>query len=83
MIEDLTMLANLPVCEDEEEETVQNANIPVPTAQSESDKAAAGETMPPPKEKDRTPGDNTKAERVARRGQDAPEQEAAGEEDRG
>ena len=36
--------------------------------------------MPPPKEKDRTPEDNTKAERVARRGQDAPEQEEAGEE---
>ncbi len=82
MIEDLTMLANLPVCEDEAEEKVDK-NIPVTTAQSEADKAAAGETMPRPKEKDRTPEDNTKAERVARRGQDAPEQEAAGEEDRG
>jgi hypothetical protein len=83
MIEDLTMLANLPVCEEEAEENVPNGNIPVTTAQSEADKAAAGETMPPPKEKDHTPDDNTKAERVARRGQDAPEQEAAGEEDRG
>ncbi len=83
MIEDLTMLANLPVCEEEAEEHVQNGNIPVTTAQSEADKAAAAETLPPPKEKDRTPGDNTKAERVARRGQDAPEQEEAGEEDRG
>jgi hypothetical protein len=83
MIEDLTMLANLPVCEDEAEGNVQTDHIPVATAQSEADKAAASETMPPPKEKDRTPGDNTKAERVARRGQDAPEQEDAGEEDRG
>jgi hypothetical protein len=87
MIEDLTMLANLPVCEDEaaDKEREENVpdNVPIATAQSEADKAAAGETMPPPKEKDRTPEDNTKAERVARRGQDAPEQEAAGEEDRG
>ena len=70
MIEDLTMLVNLPVCEDEAEEKVAN-NIPVATAQSEADKAAAGETMPPPKEQDRTPEDNTKADamrvvRVAR-----------------
>lgn len=83
MIEDLTMLANLPLCDEEAEEKVQQENVPVTTAQSEADKAAAGETMPPPKEKDRTPEDNTKAERVARRGQDAPEQEEAGEEDRG
>lgn len=99
MIEDLTMLANLPVCEDEaapgpqrgtrsgveDKEREDNVpdSMPIVTAQSEADKAAAGETMPPPKDKDRTPEDNTKAERVARRGQDAPEQEAAGEEDRG
>ncbi len=82
MIEDLAMLANLPVCEDEVEQKVEN-NIPVATAQSEADKAAAGETLPPPKDKDRTPEDNTKAERVARRGQNAPEHEEAGEEDRG
>lgn len=91
MIEDLTMLANLPVCEDEaedkkkreENEPMATTHEPMVTTQSEADKAAAGETMPPPKEKDRTPEDNTKAERIARRGQDAPEQEAAGEEDRG
>lgn len=84
MIEDLTMLANLPVCEDEAEDKMkQERDEPTVTAQSEADKAAAGETMPPPKEKDRTPEDNTKAERVARRGQDQPEQEDAGEEDRG
>ena len=85
MIEDLTMLANLPVCDEEaEDKKEREAEEPMATTtQSEADKAAAGETMPPPKEKDRTPEDNTKAERVARRGQDAPEQEEAGEEDRG
>ena len=40
MIEDLTMLATLPVCEDET----------AAKAQAEADKAAAAETMPPPKE---------------------------------
>ena len=74
MIEDLTMLANLPVCEDEAGDKLQKEDVPVTSAQAEADKAAAGETMPPPKEK---------AERVARRGQDPPEQEEAGEEDRG
>ena len=74
MIEDLTMLANLPVCENESEKVEKNT---VATAQSEADKAAAGDTLPPPKQKDRTPEDNTKAERVARRGQNAPEQEEA------
>ena len=84
MIEDLTMLANLPVCDDEAEDKMkQEHDKPTVTAQSEADKAAAGETMPPPKQKDRTLEDNTKAERVARRGQDEPEQEKAGEEDRG
>lgn len=84
MIEDLTMLANLPVCEEEAEDKKKpGEDEPMATTQSEADKAAAGETMPPPKEKDRTPEDNTKAERIARRGQDAPEQEEAGEEDRG
>ena len=62
MIEDLTMLANLPVCDEEAEEKVQEQNVPVTTTQSEADKAAAGETMPPPKDKDRTPEDNTKAQ---------------------
>lgn len=82
MIEDLTMLANLPVCEHEADKERED-NVPITTAQSEADKAAAGETMPPPKEKDDTPKDDTKAERIARRGQDQPEQEEAGEEDRG
>ena len=74
MIDDLTMLANLPVNEAD-----------VKQIKHEEDKAAAGETMPPPKHKDETPADNphdTAAERIARRGQDPPEQEPAGEEDR-
>jgi len=76
MIEDLTMLANLPICEDDAEEKAQEPDVPVTTAQAEADKAAAGETMSPPKEKVHPPlHDDTKAERVARRGQDPPEQE--------
>ena len=71
MIDDLTMLANLPVNEADVEQI-----------KHEEDKAAAGETMPPPKHRDDTPKDDTKSERVARRGQDEPEQEPAGEEDR-
>lgn len=62
MLEDLTMLANQPVDE-----------AAVKKAKDEADKAAAGETMPPPKEKSDDPADDTKAERIARRGQDPPE----------
>lgn len=76
MIEDLAMLANLPVCEDEAGDTIQKDAVPIVTTQSEADKAAAGETMPPPKDKDHPPLQNdTRAERIARRGQDAPEEE--------
>jgi hypothetical protein len=74
MIDDLTMLANLPVNENDVEQI-----------KHEEDKAAAGETMPAPKHKDETPDDNpheSTPERVARRGQDPPEQEPAAEEDR-
>ena len=70
MLEELTMLATLPV-----------DAAAVKKAQDEADKAAAGETMPPPKEKEDDPAD-TDADRVARRGQDAPEQEPSAEEDR-
>jgi hypothetical protein len=72
MIDDLAMLANAPVNEADVEQI-----------KHEEDKAAAGETLPPPKHKDATPKDDTKSDRVARRGQDEPEQEPAGEEDRG
>jgi hypothetical protein len=70
MLEELTMLATLPV-----------DAAAVKKAQDEADKAAAGDTMPPPKEKEDDPAD-ADADRVARRGQDAPEQEKSGEEDR-
>lgn len=83
MIEDLTMLANLPVHKDEAEDKARDDEAAATTAQAEADKAAAGETMPPPKEKHQPAKDDTQAERVARRGQDPPEQEDAGEEDRG
>ena len=70
MLEDLTMLATLPVDQSavkkaEDEAALDNA----------IDKAAAGETMPPPKEKDDDPADDTMRERIARRGQDPPEHE--------
>ena len=70
MIEDLTMLANLPVVDAEAGE-----------AQAEADKAAASETMPPAKTSDETPATDSDADRLARRGQDPPEQEKSGEED--
>jgi hypothetical protein len=70
MLEDLAMLATLPVDQSavkkaEDEAALDNA----------IDKAAAGETMPPPKEKDDNPADDTMRERIARRGQDPPEHE--------
>lgn len=77
MIEDLTMLATLPVCEDEAADKPRQDDVPETTAQDEADKAAAGETMPPPKEQHHLGNDDTtedtKAERVARRGQDPSE----------
>jgi hypothetical protein len=66
MLEDLTMIATLPV----DETAVKKA-----TDDADKDKAAAGETMPPPKEKSDDPADDTKAGRIARRGQDPPEPE--------
>ena len=69
MIEDLTMIANLPVVDTEA------------TAKDEADKAAASETMPPAKhQRARKTGEPEDA-RVDRRGQDQPEPEKAGEED--
>ena len=70
MLEDLTMLATLPVDQSavkkaEDEAALDNA----------IDKAAAAETMPPPKEKDDHPADDTMRERIARRGQDPPQHE--------
>jgi len=68
VIDDLTMLANLPVVDAEAD------------AQAEADKAAASETMPPAKRR-ATGTAGSEADRVERRGQDAPAAEKAGEED--
>lgn len=70
MIEDLTMLANLPVVDAEADK-----------AQTEADKAAASETMPPPKRKRASKAPERKADRVARRAQDPPAPEQTSEED--
>lgn len=69
MIEDLTMLANLPV-------VVAEADS---EAKLEADKAAASETMPPPKPTDDPLDADTDASRLDRRGQDPPQE--TGEED--
>ena len=60
------MIATLPV----DEAAVKKA-----TDEGDKDKAAAAETMPPPKEKSEDPADDTTAGRIARRGQDPPEPE--------
>lgn len=64
MIDDLTMLATLPV----DVNAVKKA-----ADEGDADKAAAGETMPPPKERSGDPADDTTKGRIARRGQDPPE----------
>jgi hypothetical protein len=66
MLEDLTMIATLPV----DEAAVKKA-----MDEGDKDKAAAAETMPAPKEKKEDPADDTTAGRIARRGQDPPEDE--------
>jgi hypothetical protein len=74
MLEDLTMLATLPV----DQSAVRKAEDEAEQAEildNEIDKAAAGETMPRPKDKDEDPADDTMRERIARRGQDPPENE--------
>jgi hypothetical protein len=60
MLEDLTMLATLPVDQSAVRKAADDADI---------DKAAAGETMPSPKEECEECED-TDAGRIARRGQD-------------
>ena len=64
MMDDLTMMANTPVTPADVEKA-RDADI---------DKAAAGETMPPPKDECEDCED-TRAERIARRGQDPPDPE--------
>ena len=70
MIEDLTMLANLPV-------VVAEADS---EAKLEADKAAASETMPPTKHTDEPLEADTDASRLDRRGQDPPAQETGAED---
>ena len=69
MMDDLTMMANAPVSPVDVEKA-KDADI---------DKAAAGETMPAPKEKCEECED-TPAERIARRGQDPPDPEIGNRE---
>ena len=65
MLEDLTMLATLPV----DPAAVKKAE------EADKDRAAAGETMPAPKDTSEDPADDTTSGRIARRGQDPPERE--------
>lgn len=69
MLADLTMMATLPVTDSAGND-----------AQHEADKAAAGETMPPPKEADDESSESSDAGRIARRGQDLPEPAQPGDE---
>lgn len=71
MLEDLTMLATLPV----DQCAVKKAEDEADRDQADKDKAAAGETMPKPKDTSEDPADDTAASRIARRGQDPPEHE--------
>ena len=70
MLEDLTMLATLPVDRSAVKKAADEAEL-----DNAIDKAAAGETMPPPKDKSDDPADDSKQERIARRGQDPPDPE--------
>jgi hypothetical protein len=74
-LDDLTMMANTPVSPADVEKA-RDADLSSrrsgEAAQAEIDKAAAGETMPPPKEECEDCED-TRAERIARRGQDPPD----------
>lgn len=62
MMDDLTMMANTPVTPADVEKAEQ----------ADLDKAAAGETMPSPKD-ECAECEDTPAERLARRGQDPPD----------
>jgi hypothetical protein len=66
MLDDLTMIATLPVLDHESK------------AGTEADKAAAAETLPPAKNKRASKPAESKAARIARRGQDPPAPEDAG-----
>ena len=66
MLEDLTMLATLPVDQAAVKKAQDDAAL-----DNAIDKAAAGEAMP--KDPSEDPADDTAAGRIARRGQDPPE----------
>jgi hypothetical protein len=70
MMDDLTMMANTPVSPSDVEKANDDADL---------GKAAAGETMPAPKEECEECED-TRAERIARRGQDPPAPESVNRE---
>ena len=65
MLEDLTMLATLPV----DQSAVKKAED-----EADKDRAAAAAPLPTPKDPPADP-DDTPESRIARRGQDPPEQE--------
>ena len=73
MLEDLTMLATLPV----DQSAVRKAEDES-ALDHEIDKAAGGQTMPPPKHKDEDPADATMRERIDRREQDPSANEDGG-----
>ena len=71
-LDDLAMMATAPVTPADVEKA-KDADLSRRSREAEADidKAAAGETMPPPKEECEECED-TRAERIARRGQDPP-----------
>ena len=73
-LDDLTMMANTPITPADVEKAKDLSRHSGEAAEADADlgKAAAGETMPPPKEECEECED-THAERVARRGQDPPD----------
>ena len=84
-LEDLAIVANMPV-NPADVEKCRDADVGKATARDDEDiidaseaadidKAAAAETMPPPKDKSDDPADDTAAGRVARRGQNPPAHE--------
>ena len=76
MLDDLAMLANLPVFD-------ADANAHIGAAQAQAGQAAASAVVPPPTQNRRSPSLDSKTARVAGRGQDPPEQDNAGEKDCG
>ena len=75
MMDDLTMMANAPVTGTPTRTDRASGAPPADVEKANDadiDKAAAGETMPPPKDECEE-CEETRAERIARRGQDPPD----------